>query len=93
MQSRNTTAAFMKHRYVAQENKAEYIDTADFADDDQICVASKLCVCTLGIDDYSLALNLLNSNYLARQTIAKYQYECQPRPKPRRRNDRARSVS
>ena len=36
-----TLTAFMKHRYVAVENKAEYGDTADFADVDLESIASK----------------------------------------------------
>ncbi len=36
-----TLTAFMKHRFVAKENKAEYHDTADFADVDLDTIASK----------------------------------------------------
>lgn len=36
-----TLIASMKHRYVAMENKAEYDDTADFADVDLDSIASK----------------------------------------------------
>lgn len=35
-----TQTAFMKHRYVAKENRAEYDDTADFADVDLDSIAS-----------------------------------------------------
>ena len=33
---------FLKHRYVAKENKAEYVDNADFADVDHVLLLAIL---------------------------------------------------